>query len=110
MGHPMEIMVRRCFFLHINSNILVPVENVDSTLKRGMLGGVRKDSKSVVRNKSMKLFGGGGEKYKADGNSDYGQLPPQQRMKKLEEKIDGLSADREKAMKEKEGCIKLQQV
>lgn len=72
---------------------------------------MKKDSKSVVRNKSMKLFGGGGDKYKTDGaNSDYGQLPPHQRIKKLEEKIDNLSADREKASKEKEGCIKLQQV
>lgn len=75
-----------------------------------MLGGIRKDSKSVVRNKSMKIFGGGGDKYKADTNGDYGQLPPHQRIKKLEEKIDTLASEKDKAQKEKEGCIKLQKV
>ncbi|VDL74691.1 unnamed protein product [Nippostrongylus brasiliensis] len=87
------------------------VPHVESTLKKGMLGSGRKDGKGVSRKQSMhqKIFGGG-DKHKVDTNSDYGQLPPQQRIRKLQAKVQELEKEREKVQQSKDGLIKMKQV
>ncbi|CAI4226275.1 unnamed protein product [Auanema sp. JU1783] len=83
---------------------------IDSTLKRNMLSGGKKEVK-VNRKQSMhqKIFGGG-DKTKADANGDYGQLPPQQRIRRLQTKISELEKEKEKNQQSRDGLVKLQQV
>uniref|UniRef100_A0A1I7XGD1 SH3 domain-containing protein n=1 Tax=Heterorhabditis bacteriophora TaxID=37862 RepID=A0A1I7XGD1_HETBA len=85
---------------------------VDSTLKRGMLSGGRRDAKGgVSRKQSMhQKFFGGGDKHKVEANGDYGQLPPQQRIRRLQAKINELEKEREKSLQSKDGLAKMQQV
>ncbi|ETN77599.1 SH3 domain protein [Necator americanus] len=87
------------------------VSHVDSTLKRGMLSGGRKDCKSVSRKQSMhQKFFGGGDKHKSDLNGDYGQLPPQQRIRRLHAKVAELEKEREKRQQSRDGLAKMKQV
>ncbi|KHJ92365.1 SH3 domain protein [Oesophagostomum dentatum] len=87
------------------------VSHVDSTLKRGMLSGGRKDGKGVSRKQSMhQKFFGGGDKHKADANGDYGQLPPQQRIRRLQAKIAELEKERETRQQSRDGLAKMKQV
>ncbi|KAJ1363695.1 hypothetical protein KIN20_023610, partial [Parelaphostrongylus tenuis] len=85
--------------------------HMDVTLKRGVLSGGKKDSKGVSRKQSMhQKFFGGGDKHKADANGDYGQLPPQQRIRRLQAKVAELEKEREKCQQSKEGLARMKQV
>ncbi|CAJ0935372.1 unnamed protein product, partial [Mesorhabditis belari] len=80
----------------------------DATLKRGMLGAPKKDGgKSVTRKQSMhqKIFGGGEKK---TNDSDYGTLPPQQRARKLQEKISELEGAMRKSAQAHDGLQRMQ--
>ncbi|CAJ0583338.1 unnamed protein product, partial [Mesorhabditis spiculigera] len=81
----------------------------DGTLKRGMLGAPKKDGKGVSRKQSMlqQKFFGGGEKAKS-ADSDYGTLPPQQRARRLSEKISQLELVMRKNVQAQEGIVRMQ--
>ncbi|KAK5968369.1 hypothetical protein GCK32_009249 [Trichostrongylus colubriformis] len=87
------------------------VSHADATLKKGLLSGGRKDGKGVSRKQSMhqKIFGGG-DKHKSDSNADYGQLPPQQRARRLQAKLCELEKEREKIQHSRDGLAKMKQV
>ncbi|KJH48391.1 hypothetical protein DICVIV_05506 [Dictyocaulus viviparus] len=86
------------------------LSQVDTTLKKGVLSGGRKDGKGVSRKQSMhQKFFGGSDRYK-DGNGDYGQLPPQQRIRRLQAKVADLEKEKEKCQQSKEGLIRMKQV
>ncbi|CAD6187303.1 unnamed protein product [Caenorhabditis auriculariae] len=85
-------------------------DNVDATIKKGTLLG-RKDAKSgVVRKQSMhqKFFGVGGGSDKKSDNGEYGNLPPQQRARKIAGKLAEIEKDRERAIQSREGVSKMQ--
>ncbi|VDM62350.1 unnamed protein product [Angiostrongylus costaricensis] len=87
------------------------IPHIDVTLKRSVLSGGKKDSKGVSRKQSMhQKFFGGGDKHKVDGNGDYGQLPPQQRIRRLHAKVAELEKEREKCQQSREGLVKMKQV
>lgn len=87
-----------------------------STLKRGVLGSGGKrseNSKQVARKQSMhqKLFGNGNDKHKSDGSSnDYSSLPPQQRVRRIQQKLDQLRGEQATTLESHKACIKMQTV
>jgi hypothetical protein len=86
-----------------------------SSIKRGTLPLTTKNgsnkSSSIGRRQSMhqKFFGGGtSEKPKMNGiQSDYGNLPPQQRCRKIQSKLEELSKEQETLHKSLEGVEKM---
>ncbi|PAV77782.1 hypothetical protein WR25_24013 [Diploscapter pachys] len=88
---------------------------VDLTLKRGLMSGTGKKDKSatigVSRKHSMhqKLFGGREDK-KAEANGEYGSLPPQQRIRRIQVKLAELEKERDKTQQSRDGLAKMQQV
>ncbi|PAV85129.1 hypothetical protein WR25_04543 [Diploscapter pachys] len=88
---------------------------VDLTLKRGLMSGTGKKDKSatigVSRKHSMhqKLFGGREDK-KAEANGEYGSLPPQQRIRRIQAKLVELEKERDKTQQSRDGLAKMQQV
>uniref|UniRef100_A0A914ZAB6 Uncharacterized protein n=1 Tax=Panagrolaimus superbus TaxID=310955 RepID=A0A914ZAB6_9BILA len=98
--------------------IVNPDSADSSSIKRGTLplstkNGSGKTS-SIGRRQSMhqKFFGGGGsEKPKINGvQSDYGNLPPQQRCRKIQSKLDELSKEQETIQKSLDGVEKMAEV
>ncbi|KAK6030854.1 hypothetical protein OSTOST_02999, partial [Ostertagia ostertagi] len=87
------------------------VSHGDATLKKGTPSGSKKDAKAVSRKQSMhqKIFGGG-DKHKSDSNADYAQLPPQQRLRRIQAKLRDLEKEREKIQQSRDGLAKMKQV
>ncbi|EGT54851.1 CBN-TOCA-1 protein [Caenorhabditis brenneri] len=80
-------------------------DGMDATLKKGTLANRNKDGKGVARKQSMhsKIFGGNDKK----DNGDYGTLPPQQRARKIQGKINDLEKEKERALQSREGVSKM---
>jgi hypothetical protein len=101
-------------------NIFGNHDNSDSSsVKRGTLplttkNGSSQKNSSIGRRQSMhqKFFGGGAsEKPKINGvQSDYGNLPPQQRCRKIQSKLEELSKEQETLHKSLDGVEKMVEV
>ncbi|KAI6172955.1 hypothetical protein M3Y98_01030300 [Aphelenchoides besseyi] len=85
-----------------------------ATLKRGQLPTVAVAGKGVTRKHSMhqRIFGGSvGSNGKSNGTvSEYGSLPPQQRCRKLEQKIQEIQNEINNREQSKAGAVKMIQV
>ncbi|KAI6231806.1 hypothetical protein M3Y95_00420200 [Aphelenchoides besseyi] len=85
-----------------------------ATLKRGQLPTVAVAGKGVTRKHSMhqRIFGGSvGSNGKSNGTvSEYGSLPPQQRCRKLEQKIQEIQSEINNREQSKAGAVKMIQV
>ncbi|TKR80331.1 hypothetical protein L596_014419 [Steinernema carpocapsae] len=84
-----------------------------ATLKRGTINGSASrnpNGKSVQRKSSMhhRLFGGSSAKQNAE--SDYGSLPPQQKCRKLQHKIEQMEKEMLTKKQGMNGMIKMQQL
>ncbi|KAE9553286.1 hypothetical protein FO519_003499 [Halicephalobus sp. NKZ332] len=86
------------------------------SIKKGTMGSQKNGTtgKAIGRRQSMhqKLFGGSGEKpSKTNGNTgDYGNLPPQQRCRKIQQKLEELDNEHSKLANSLAGVEKMRDV